>query len=365
MLTRTLRVMIAALLLAGGGWVVHAAPGSGSPSGRAEREGPDGQATEATQVARVAVRTAARGRCNGLTRKEVRGEEPTYTKKKLAVFRNHRTICRGVWLPRPRQLLVPQGLALSGGAAWVSGYRYRKGFGQRPCRLVRVDLTTGRRLSYHRTVKGQVGKRPRTYCRHGGGLVQRGRWLWLVEASKLWLVAPSRGGRDLEAQRVWRIEAPVRGSTIVMKKRSIGLVPFQKSGTPRIYWFSKKKLKRPGVLDLAVRSQGRHQLGAFSSTRIPRLVQGATIDSHDRLWLARSNLACGELVTPGGRRLAFVPGAEGIQFGRGSRRLWTVSESGSQPYATRLDKPFTPGVVGYAWPKLLHGKPAGCGFKAY
>jgi hypothetical protein len=295
----------------------------------------------------------------------VRGAEPTYSKKKLARFRNHTHLCRGVWLPKPRRLLVPQGIALAGGAAWISGYRYRKGFGQRPCRLMRVDLETGRRLSYHRAVYGRVGQRPRTYCRHGGGLVQRGRWLWLAEASKLWLVAPSSGGRDLEAQRVWRIEKPVRGSTIVMTKVAIGLVPFQKTGVARVHWFSIKKLKRRGVLDLAVRSQGRHQLGAFRTTRIPRLVQGATLDPQGRLWLARSNLACGELVTPGGRRLAFVPGAEGIQFGRKSRRIWTVSESGSQPYATRLDKPFTPGIVSFEWPRLIHGKPAGCGFKAY
>ena len=346
--------------MAGGGWLVHVGPlasqgGSGGGSA-GDRD---------VRVAVVAARTAARARCDGLTRRDVRGSDPTYTKKRLARFRNHTYVCRGVWLPRPRRLLVPQGIAVTGGTAWISGYRHRKGFGQRPCRLVRVDLETGRRLAYHRAIYGRVGKRPRTYCRHGGGMVQRGRWLWLVEASKLWLVAPSHGGRDLEARRVWRIESPVRGSTLVMGKRSIGVVPFQTSGPARIHWFSIAKLKRRGVLDLAAKSQGRHQLGAYTTTKVPRLVQGATLDSRGRLWLARSNLACGELMTPSGRRIAFVPGAEGIQFGPTGRRLWTVSESGAQPYATRLDKPFTPGIVSYEWPRLLRGKPAGCGFKSY
>ena len=359
MLIRGVAVATASLLLvAGGGAMVHAGPVA--PAGHLDQ-----QASLSQVTGQLSGRSASRARCNGLTRREVRGTEPTYSPKPLARSGNRAHQCRGLWLPRPRRLLVPQGIAVDGRTAWISGYRYRKGYGQRPCRLVRVDLGTGRRLSFHRTIHGQVGKRPRTYCRHGGGIVQRGRWLWLVEKSKLWLVDPSQGGPHLEARRAWRIESPVRGSTLVMTERSIGLVPFQKRGTARIHWFSLKKMQRRGVLDLAERSRGRHQLGAHATTRVPRLVQGATLDSRGGLWLARSNLGCGELVTPGGRRLAFVPGAEGIQFGPRGRRLWTVSESGSRPYATLLDKPFTPAVLSYDWLRLLHGNPAGCGFRTY
>ena len=139
----------------------------------------------------------------------------------------------------------------------------------------------------------------------------------------------------------------------------LGLVPFQKRGVPHIYWFSFKRLLRPGVLDLAVRRDGRHQLGAVARSRIPRLVQGATLDAAGRLHLSRSNLHCGELVAPDGRRLAFVPGAEGIAFSADGKRLWAVSESGSRPYASPR-RPFTPAVMSFEWPRLLDGKRATC-----
>lgn len=356
MLTRGLGLAIVLLLLVtGGGWVLDSQP---------ERLGAEAGTARVAKVAAYPAAALRRPRCHGLTRRDVRGADPTYSSRRLARFRNHKRMCRGLWLPKPRRHLVPQGIAVTGNTAWISGYRHRKGFGKRPCQLTRVDLSTGRRLAFHRAIYGQVGKRPRTYCRHGGGLLRRGRWLWVAEASKLWRVDPSRQGTDLEARRVWRIEAPVRGSAIVATDRSIGLVPFVTRGVARIHWYSFERLQRRGVLDLAVKSRGRHQLGAHRRTRIPRLVQGAMLDSRSRLFLARSNLGCGELVTPRGRRLGFIPGAEGIQLGPRERRLWTVGESGSRPYA-RLDKPFTPGVVSFEWPHLLRGRPAGCGFKVY
>jgi hypothetical protein len=357
MLTRGLWVATVALLLVvGGSWLVDARPA------RQSAPAPAGDAAQATAVGATAAR--ARPRCDGLKRRAVRGAEPTYSRKKLATFPNHKRLCHGIWLPKPRRHLVPQGLAVTGRTAWVSGYRHRKGYGQRPCQLVRVHLSTGRRLAFHRAIYGQVGKRPRTYCRHGGGIVQRGRWLWVVEKSKLWLVNPSQRRTNLEARRAWRIEAPVRGSALVFTDRSVGLVPFEKRRAGKIYWFSIKRLKRPGVLDLAVRSRGRHQLGAHSTTRVPSLVQGATRDSRGRLYLSRSLLSCGELVTPRGRRVGFIPGAEGIQLGAGGRRLWTVSESGARPYAL-MGKPFTPAVVSFEWPHLASGRPTGCRFPSY
>jgi hypothetical protein len=321
---------------------------------------------DSDSTARVETATAARSsaRCTGLERRDVRGAEPTYSRKSLSTFRNHASLCHGIWLPHPRRHLVPQGLAITGNTAWLSGFRYRKGFGKRPCQLVRVDLVTGRRLQHHSAIYGSVGKRPRTYCRHGGGILQRGPWLWVVEKSKLWLVDPSRKGDVLDARRAWHIDAPVRGSAIVATRSRIGVVPYQVGGTPRIYWYDLGSVLRRGVLDLAVRSSGRSQIGAVASTRIPRYTQGATLDSRGRLYLTRSNLSCGELVTPFGRRKAFIPGAEGIQFAAGDRRLWTVSESGSRPYSL-LGKPLTPAVASFEWPRLLAGRRPSCGFSAY
>lgn len=301
----------------------------------------------------------AKSRCDGITHAQVRGTSPTYTRKRLAPFPNHKRLCRGVWLPEPRRHFVPQGLAMSGHTAWVSGFRFRKGYGNRPCQLMRIDLRTGRRLAFHSAIVGRVGNRPLSFCRHGGGILQRGRLLWVVESSKLWLVDPSQRGSVLRARRAWRIEAPARGSAIVATADRIGLVPYQKSGTPRIYWYETKRLMKPRVLELARRSAGRKQLGAVRSTRVPRQVQGATMDASGRLFLARSNLACGELVTSSGRRIAMVPGAEGIQFGPRGQRLWVVSESGSRPYV-RSRKPLTPAVSSFEWPGLLHGKRARC-----
>lgn len=343
-------VLIALLVLGSGSWVgdARAAPSTRTPT-----------VTGLSPVAQHKVT-----RCRGIDRRRVQGDEPTYTRKKLARFVNHKRLCHGIWLPRPRRHLVPQGLAISGRSAWISGFRYRNGYGQRPCQLVRVDLVTGKRLAFHSAVHGQVGERPRTYCRHGGGIIQRGRWLWLVEKNKLWLVDSTQKSDVVNATRVWRLQAPVRGSAIVARGDRVGMVPFEKRGAARIYWFSFKRLLKPGVLDLALRHDGRRQLGPIVSTRIPSLVQGATLDASGRLYLSRSNLACGELVTPYGRRIAFVPGAEGIQFATGDKRLWAVSESGARPYAISR-KPFTPAVASFEWPRLFRGARASCRFPAY
>jgi hypothetical protein len=342
MLTRGLRVFLVVLLLgAGGGLVV----------------------TDAASWA-ASARTSPRPLCHGIDRADVRGDDPTYTRKTLGDFRNHKRLCHGIWLPEPRRYLVPQGLAVLGRTAWVSGFHYRKGYGQRPCQLVRVSLATGKRLQFHAAIWGRVGNRPRTYCRHGGGILQRGSYLWIVEKNKLWQVDPSQKKRLLTARRVWRIHAPVRGSAIVATRKRIGLVPFQTSGRAHIYWFPFKKLNQPGVLDLAAHGNGANQLGAVAQTRVPTLVQGATLDARGRLYLTRSSLSCGELVTPSGRRFGFVPGAEAIQFSPRGKRLYAVSESGARPYV-KSRKPLTPAVSAFEWPALLHGRSSDCGFARY
>jgi hypothetical protein len=333
----------------------------------AVRSTPSGPARQQRTGDPDAAHLATSGRalqCRGITRRQVRGAEPTYSRKQLGSFPNDRRLCHGIWLPNPRRYLVPQGLAITGRTAWISGFLYRKRYGQRPCQLVQVDIVTGRKLAYHTAIYGRVGERPRTYCRHGGGIIQRGRYLWLVEKNKLWLVDPTQGGKVLTAARAWAIHAPVRGSSIVANSERIGLVPYENTGEPRIYWYSIDRLLKPGVLDLALRHDGNTQLGPIRSTRIPRYVQGATLDSSGRLYLARSNLRCGELTTPFGKRVAFMPGAEGIQFVSGGQRLWTVSESGAWPYAGP-HKPLTPALSSFAWPALLRGKTARCGFAPY
>jgi hypothetical protein len=318
-------------------------------------------AAVAADASSATVARTPRFACHGVDRGDIRGTDPTYTKKTLATFRNHKRMCGGAWLPTPRRYFVPQGLAITGSTAWISGFRFRKGYGERPCQLRRINLLTGEQLAYHGAIYGQVGQRPRTYCRHGGGILQRGRYLWIVEKNKLWQVDPSSSGNVLNAKRVWRIKAPVRGSAIVATRKRIGLVPFVTSGRPSIYWFTFKQLQKQGVLDLADHAKGSARVGAVARTRVPTHVQGATLDPAGGLYLARSTLACGELITPGGRRLGFVPGAEGIQFGRTSRRLYVVSESGARPYAISR-KPLTAGINRFEWPGLGHGRRPDCSF---
>jgi hypothetical protein len=340
MLTRGLRVVLVVLLFAvsGGAVAADAAPSS---SAAAARKG--------------------RFQCHGLDREDVRGADPAYTRKSLADFSNHKRMCGAIWLPPPRRYFVPQGLAVVGRTAWVSGFQYHKGYGQRPCQLRRVDLLTGRQLVFHSAIFGRVGLRPRTYCRHGGGILKRGGYLWIVEKNKLWKVDPASTSHVLNATRVWRIKSPARGSAIVATRKLIGLVPYQERGRAYIHWFSFKQLRKQGVLDLGGRAKGDSQIGAVARTRVPTYVQGATLDGRGGLYLARSRLACGELITPGGRRLGFLPGAEGIQFGPRVNRLYAVSESGARPYV-RLRQPLTAGVTRFEWPGLGHGRPSDCRF---
>jgi len=356
MRSRGLRVVLAAVLVTGtAAWSGDATPATGA-----------GQAQElaaATPVAATAVSAAQRRKrrfeCHGVTHRDVLGPEPTYTRKKLVKHRNHKRVCRASWIPNPRQKLVPQGLAVHTQTAWMSGYLYRPSTGKRPCRLMRIGMRSGRLIDY-RAVEGRVGKRGATFCRHGGGILQRGRWLWITEKNKLWLVDwRSTRGKVIQARRVWRLERPVRGSTIIGKGRRLGLVPFAKRGPAHIHWFSTRQLFRKGVLELGGRRDGRKQAGALARTRIPSHVQGATIGPNGRLYLSRSNLTCGELVTPW-RRIAIVPGAEGIDFD--GRRLWVASESGAKPYAAGTRKPLTAGITSFEWPGLNRARRSTCSF---
>jgi hypothetical protein len=64
------------------------------------------------------------------------------------------------------------------------------------------------------------------------------------------------------------------------------------------------------------------------------------------------------LVTPGGRRVAFAPGAEDLQLdGRGN--LWTVLESGARSYQ-RDGRPLVPMLARFDVRSLLSGPDTTC-----
>jgi hypothetical protein len=290
---------------------------------------------------------------------DVRGPVPSYARPPLARFAADDAMCRGLWLATADRWFVPQGLALDGDTAWVSGYRYRKAYGDRPCRLLRVDLRTGEVLAATDRLTGSVGDRKATFCRHGGAITLDRHGLWLAEADRLWLVDPARVGRPDQVRRVWRTVRPVRGSALLGGSRiELGLVSFsdRRSGVTRV--FSYHDLLAPGVTTLvAGRSSGPGSVGPTRTSSAIRRVQGVT-RGPGGVWSTSSVSTCGLLVTPGGRRVAFAPGAEDLQFDRAGD-LWVVLESGARNYQAD-GRPLVPMLARFDVDALLAGPDETC-----
>lgn len=240
-------------------------------------------------------------------------------------------LCRGVWLTRAQRWFVPQGIALGPGArtAWVSGYRWRPGYGNRPCQLVHVDLGTGEQLAFVPRVEGRVGAGPEVFCRHGGGLARTSAGLWLAETERLWLL--DEQGR---VQRAWRLERPVSGGFLMHQRDRLGLGDYSSRGSSTAEWYRVADLLTPGMTTVRAGD-------AVGTTVTPRYAQGGAVPPGEAApYLTASWSTCGVLVMPSGARRAFAPGAEGIAFA-GPHQLWAVLESGTRPYQ-REGRPLTP-----------------------
>jgi hypothetical protein len=285
----------------------------------------------------------APGPCDGVSGDDVRGARPRYAEGGLAGFVNDESMCRGLWLPRADAWFVPQGLALDGRTAWVSGFRWRARFGNRPCQLLRVDLRTGEELAFQPRLEGQVPDGPSgIWCHHGGGLTMNDHGLWLAETGRLWLVDPERVGRTGAVRRVWRLSGSVSGGFLVAGDGDrFGLGDFHADRDSTIHWYRFSE-----VPARAVTVAPRHGQG------------GATRPARLRPYLTSSLSTCGVLVTPGGRRIAFAPGAEGIAFdGKGG--VWAALESGSRGYQRR-GRPLTPMLARFDLGQLRAGADENC-----
>ena len=97
--------------------------------------------------------------CGPQSFREIRGRVPRYLARKLDHFPNDDALCDGLWLPRAQANFTPQGLAVDGQTAYVSGYDGGGGLGTRFCRVQRVDLRSGRFLTEVGPVDGAVGTR--------------------------------------------------------------------------------------------------------------------------------------------------------------------------------------------------------------
>jgi hypothetical protein len=304
---------------------------------------------------------SAHGACAGVHLDDVRGPRPSYVEGRLASFANDDAVCRGLWLPTADRWFVPQGLAVDGRTAWVSGYRWHRGFGERACRLLHVSLRTGRLIASTDRIEAEVyGPHP-TFCRHGGALVQDRHGLWIVESNRLWLVDPARVGRRDQVRRVWRLAPQVRGSVLVAGARPVlGIGAWRDAGRDRMRWFRYRDLMAPGVTELvAGGGPDATQAAAVRTSSTVRRVQGTT-RGPGGVWSTSSTTYCGMLVPPDGRRVGFPPGAEGLDLdGRG--RVWTVLESGSRNYQ-RDGRPLVPMLVQLDVGRLLRGERATCGW---
>lgn len=288
----------------------------------------------------------------------------------LSRYRNDVHACSGWWVPGLPRGFVPQGLALDGRTAWISGWRYdrnrvpslRKGF--RLCGLLQMDLDTGRVLRETDLIAGYVGDRL-NYCRHGGGLLKDEHGLWLTETQRLWLIDPERVGRRDQVVRGWGLRR-IRGSASVAHDGRIGFAEWAPRSSGRLEWFSVADLLDPEVVLLvphtATASAG--QVSAVAAERVPSRTQGlawGTVGDQTGLWIARSSSRCGVLQTPSGQQIAWLGGAEDLELLGG--RIYVISESGSKPYQRKPGRPVTAsltafdavGLVGGAGPVCSRG----------
>jgi len=291
----------------------------------------------------------AADRCNGVDYADVRGTPPAHAGTTLDPYAATSAVCAAYWLDGGGRWFVPQGLAIEGETAFVSGYRWRERRSERPCQLLVVDLLTGQTRQFLERFEAAVyGSRP-TYCRHGGGLELTGHGLWVAESERLWLLDPALVGHRDPVLRVWRLQRPIEGSALVIDGDRLGLAGYNTMHRGRISWFRIDDVLAPGRTLLA---------RPESTGRVPERLQGITAGPGG-IWLSSSRTHCAELSTPGRRPLDFVPGAEDIELSGDD--LWTLSEASARPY---LDpgEALVPMLLRLDRKAVLSGRQADCGW---
>ena len=243
--------------------------------------------------------------------------------------------CRTTRVRFPDPRFVPQGIAAAtAGTAYVSGYRYERVPGSRECQVARVDLRSGEVLAWTPMLVGEVPGVGRQYCRHGGGIARSDAGLWVAGASRLWLLDPA----TLAVERAWVVDDAIRASTVASAgdELVVGVWRERRRGSLHRYAYADLLARGASRLDAAPSGPGVAPTG---SRRAPSRLQ-AVLPGPRGAWLVRSTSFCGELVTPEGRRLPFLPGAEGALLE--GARLVAVSESGSRAYQRMGGRPDVP-----------------------
>lgn len=303
-------------------------------------------------------RTAVLDGCGPIAYDDVVGRPPAYVDGPLDPVPNSHALCAGAWLPPTGGPFVPQGLVLRGRTAWVSGYDHGLGAAEHGhndiCRLMKVDVRTGRRLAERSPIQADLAPREPSVCWHAGGLAVDGHGLWISQRTKMWLLDPA----DLSVLSVWHLVEPVRGSFLVIDDQGrLGTGGFNSRRSWPVHWFDIDEILGPGVIDLT-------PANAVGSQVVPRQSQGAVwadLGPGDaRLWVARSTTYCGELWAGPNRRYAFLPGAEGLSHAGG--RLWAVSESTAAPYFRQGGRPVVPQLASFDVGRLRAWERSTCEF---
>jgi hypothetical protein len=290
--------------------------------------------------------------CGPVAYDEVRGRAPSYGPRELAPFPNDHALCAGLWLPGADDWLVPQGMAVADGTAYVAGFDGTQVGSRRLCTVESVSLRSARLVAERYPVRGQIGPREPTECRHGGGVLVDEHGVWLAETQRLWLLDPE----TLAVRRGWALTEPVRGSFAVWGRHGeLGLGRFRPENPARLWWYDVDTLLTSPAYEIEAGD-------AVRSVPVPPNAQGAYWGElggiGPGLWVARSNASCGVLVGPDGRSRAFLPGAESLSLAAPDE-LWVVSESGSRLYQKK-GRPMTPGLARFDTSDLRSWAAPGC-----
>ena len=147
-------------------------------------------------VAKPVNSTPAPSHCKRPTLATVKGERPPIRQRSLHRYGNDRYSCAALWVPKIDEGFVPQGLAIDGNTAWVSGHAWDEDLHHQSCQLMQIDLRTGKLLKFTPRIKGPVGKLPPVACRHGGAVAVTKQGVWVIETARIWLMDPRRIGKS-------------------------------------------------------------------------------------------------------------------------------------------------------------------------
>ncbi|KAA1419451.1 hypothetical protein F0U44_13535 [Nocardioides humilatus] len=293
--------------------------------------------------------------CGPISYDDVVGRAPSYVDGPLDRTPNDHALCAGAWLPDTDTEFVPQGLVVRGREAWVSGYDEGDDgpFGRDTCRIIRLDVRTGREIAQQAPIEADQAPRDHDVCRHGGGLALDDHGLWMSQRTKIWLLDPA----TLDVVRVWHLVDEVWGSFLVFDDAGrLGVAGFSGHHPKDMHWFDVAHVLDPGRIDLTPDD-------AVAVQRGPKSGQGALWadlgPGPARVWFTRSNTHCGELWAGPRLRFAFHPGSEGVSYARD--KVWVVSETTAAPYFLDGGRPVVPTVAQYDVSRFGRWERSDCG----